>query len=254
MRHSSPIYWCGLLALGGAFLLPAASSPASQPFRQSYALSPRGRIQIENRYGNVQISGWDRPEVRIEAVRSAPGANILVDASNDRLAVRTQYAGAEPENPASVEYRITMPRTADLEEVRLFNGGLSIRGVAGAVKATTVNGSIKAEGLQGKADLETINGKVEAGFARVSGSQPISLRSVNGRIVLSIPPHAGGQLIAQNRAGGIETDFDSPAPTPNGHHLQAVLGNGGPRILLHNVNGGISIHSSWSRRRVRPDL
>jgi hypothetical protein len=32
------------------------------------------------------------------------------------------------------------------------------------------------------------------------------------------------------------------------------LKGGGAQIDLQNVNGGISIHSTWSRRRERPGL
>src|SRR5207253_8407534 len=120
------------------------SSSASQAFRHSYALAPSGRVLIDNPYGDVRISAWDRDEVRIEAVKSAPDARrldyaqIVVDSSSDRLSVRTQYAGADAEHPASVEYRITVPRTANLDGVKLVNGGLSIRGLVGAVRATSV--------------------------------------------------------------------------------------------------------------------
>jgi len=244
------------LAVSGAISLRADQTS----FRRSYAISPHGRIRIENRYGDVCITTWERNEVRIEAVKSATDAgrladaSIVVDSTAEQLVVRTQYAGSESEAPASVEYRITVPRTADLEEIRLTNGALSISGLAGAVKATSVNGSIKAERLRGKADLATINGQVEAGFDRVSAAHPISLRSVNGKIVLSIPTGSGGQLIARNRSGEIETDVGHPAPQVTRHHLETMLGSGGPQILLHNVNGGISIHSTWSRRPTRPDL
>ena len=249
-----------VLALAGDASLRADNAPTREQFHRSYALSPHGRIRIENRYGDVCITAWDRDEVRIEAVKTAadPGrlddASIVVDSTAERLTVRTQYAGAEPDEPASVEYRITVPRTATLDEVRLTNGALSITGVTGAVKATSVNGNIRAVHLEGKADLATINGQVQAGFNRVSASQPISLRSVNGKIELSIPSGSNAQVIAQNRSGEIQNDFGSAAPQLTGHHLQTVLGSGGPQILLHNITGGISIHSTWSRRHAHPDL
>jgi DUF4097 and DUF4098 domain-containing protein YvlB len=249
-----------VLALGGGAILRADNAPTRQQFQRSYALSPHGRIRIENRYGDVCITAWDRDEVRIEAVKTAADAgrlddaSIVVDATAERLTVRTQYAGVESDEPASVEYRITVPRTATLDEIRLTNGALSISGVSGAIKASSVNGNIRAEHLEGKADLATINGRVQAGFNRVSASQPISLRSVNGKIELSIPSGSNAQVIAQNRSGEIQNDFASAAPQLTSHRLQTVLGNGGPQILLHNVTGGISIHSTWSRHHARPDL
>lgn len=250
-----------LLALGVVPGLGADSTPAPrQEFRQSYALSPHGRVAIENLYGDVRIVGWDRDEVCIEAIKSAADASrleaarIVVDATAESVSVRTQYAGGQPEEPASVAYSISVPRSANLDNVRLVNGALSIIGLAGSVKAASINGNIKAEKLEGEADLATVNGQVEADFERIRASQPISLRSVNGPIVLTIPSGSGAQLVAQNRSGGIETDLGRAAPQQEGHRYEAVLGGGGAPILLRNVNGGISIHATWSRRRERTDL
>jgi len=248
-----------LSVLTGAALW-ATSTNASQEFRQSYALRPSGRVVIDNPYGDVRICAWDRDEVRIEATKTAPDARrledarIVVDSTSESLSIRTQYAESEADQPASVEYRITVPRTANLDGIKLVNGGLSIDGLAGSVKATSVNGSIKAENLEGTADLSTVNGLVEAGFQRVSAANPISLRSVNGAIVLSIPSDSGARLVAQNRAGGIQTDFGRTVSEGDRHQFHAVLKGGGARIQLENVNGGISIHSSWSRHAARTGL
>ena len=119
-------------------------------------------------------------------------------------------------------------------------------------KDAVINGNITAEALEGMADLATVNGEVEAGFERLSASQPISLRSVNGHIVLSIPQGAGAQLLAQNRSGGIEADLGRRTRQSSGHRLQTVVGGGGASIVLRNVTGGISIHSTWSRRQEKP--
>jgi DUF4097 and DUF4098 domain-containing protein YvlB len=115
-----------------------------------------------------------------------------------------------------------------------------------------VNGSIRAEKLEGEADLSTVNGKLEAGFDRISRAHPISLSSVNGSIKLLIPSDSGASLTARNLSGGIESDFGRAQRAEEGHHLRTVVRGGGAPIRLHNVNGGISIHSDWSRKRERP--
>ncbi len=236
------------------------STGSQQQFRQSYMLAAGGRVAIDNPYGDVRIIAWDRDEVRIEAVKTASDsrrldeAQIVVDSTCDSLSIRTEYGGADTEHPASVAYRITVPRTANLDDVHLVNGGLSIRGLHGAVKATSINGDIHAERLEGTADLSTVNGQVEANFHRISPANMISLRSVNGPIVLSIPSGAGAQLLAQNTSGGILSDFGRQRVAESGHRFHAILKGGGAEIHLQNVNGGISIHSTWSRRRERPVL
>jgi hypothetical protein len=246
-----------LLVLLAGFVLHANVVGTPQKmFRQSYLLGPTGRVVIQNLYGDVRITAWDREEVLVEAIKRSPDprrlddARIVVDSSSELFSIRTQYAGSDAEHPASVEFRITVPRTARLEDVKLINGGLSISGVTGFVRASSVNGNIKAEKLEGQADLSTINGHLEADFNRISRDHPISLSSVNGPITLSIPSATGASLVARNLSGGILSDFGRVARVAGGHRL--VVRGYGPTIQVHNVNGGISIHSSWARHSDRP--
>lgn len=246
------------LLLTGSSLHASILGTVQAEFRQTYSLSSTGRVVIQNLYGDVRITTWERDEVLVQAIkrsrdpRQLKDAQIVVDSSNELVSIRTLYAGTDAERPASVEYRITVPRMANLENVRLVNGGLSISGVAGSVKASSVNGNIKADRLEGQADLSTVNGQLEAEFNRVGRSNSISLSSVNGPIRLSIPSGAGAQLTAHNLSGGIESDFGQVSRATSGHRLRTTMNHGGAQIHLNNVNGGISIRSTWNRRSERP--
>lgn len=246
------------LSAGGSGLHASILGTPRAEFRRTYALAPNGRVLIQNLYGDVSITGWDRDEVRVEAIkhsadsRHLDDAQVVVDSSAGTLSIHTQYAGLDAEHPAKVEYRITVPRGANLEDVKLVNGGLSISGITGPVKASSVNGNIKADNLEGQADLSTINGELEAGFNRVSRQNPILLSSVNGPIRLSIPSGSGASVIARNLSGGINSEFGRVVHATGGHHLQTMVHGGGAPIHVHNVNGGISIHASWIRRSVHP--
>ena len=249
------------LTLLAANFLPAKiiGTPRAD-FRQSYVLARNGRVAIENLYGNVSIVAWDREEVLVEATKRASDperldeARIVVEPSTDHVFIRTQYIGLHATRPASVEYRITVPRTARLDHIKLVNGGLSISGVSGLVRASSVNGAIKAEALGGEAELSTVNGPLEAAFDRLNRDNRISLTSVNGAIRLSLPAGAGASVNAHNRSGGIETPFGRPARANDGDRLHAVINRGGAEIQLNNVNGGISIHSTWERHTKRSCL
>jgi DUF4097 and DUF4098 domain-containing protein YvlB len=252
--------WGLVLALSAGSSLHAnrIGTPRSE-FRQVYALNPNGRVVIQNLYGDVQITAWDRDQVLVEAVkrsnnpRRRDDARVVVDSSAGLVSIRTQYAGSDADRPASVDYRIVVPRTANLENIKLINGGLSISGVAGPVKASSVNGSIRAEKLEGQAELSTVNGRLEAGFDKVTRVNGIRLTSVNGPIQLSIPSSAGAVVEAKNLSGGIESEFGRPWRAADGHRLKALVNHGGAQIQVHNVNGGISIKSTTiGRRAVRP--
>jgi DUF4097 and DUF4098 domain-containing protein YvlB len=241
--------WAVLTAVAAANTMYATviSTPHGA-FRHVYALHRNGRVTIQNLYGNVTITAWDRDAVLVEAIkhsadpRHLDDARIVVEPTADSLSIRTQYAGADAEHPTSVEYRLTVPRRVHLESVALTNGQLSIDGLAGPVKASAINGDIHALKLGGQAELSTINGRVEANFNRTSAANSISLSSVNGAIDLTIPRGSGASVEAQNRSGGIASDMGLVSRTDAGHRL--IVRGAGPRIRLHNVNGGISIRSA----------
>jgi hypothetical protein len=217
-------------------------------FRHLYALSSEGRVTIQNPYGNVSVTAWDRDAVLVEAIKHATDprhiddARIVVEPGDDSLSISTQYTGADAEHPTSVEYRITVPRRAHLEGVRLTNGQLSLDGLAGPVQATAVNGDIHALKMSGQTELSTINGRVQANFDCTGPDNAISLSSVNGGIDLTIPKGARANLEAQNRSGGIASDIGRVVRTGGADRL--VVRGSGPHIRLHNVNGGISIRSA----------
>jgi DUF4097 and DUF4098 domain-containing protein YvlB len=220
-------------------------------FRQFFALGQNGRVTIENKFGNVSVVAWDRDDVLVEAVKLANDpkrmeeAHIVVEPADGALSIHTQYMGEATEHPAKVEYHISVPRSTKLDDIKLGNGGLTISGVSGAVKASSVNGSIHARRLEGRAELSTVNGQLEADFEKVRRAQPILLRSVNGAIHLLLPCGARANLSARNVSGGIESEFGHPSRVEGAQQL--VVRGRGAQIRLDNVNGGISIHSTWSR-------
>src|ERR1019366_2507522 len=247
-----------LLALAaGGFEAKATGTPRAE-FRASYPLGPKGRVAIQNLYGDVQITAWDRDEVLVVATKHSSDAGrlndaqIVVDTSSGMVSIRTQYAGGDAGQTASVEYHIMVPRGANLENVKLINGGLSLSGMTGPVKASSVNGSIRAERMEGQVEISTVNGFLDAGFERIGKSHPISLSSVNGPIKVSLPSGAGANVSAHNLSGGIDADFGRAWRAPCGHRLEAALNGGGTQIRVQNVNGGISIHANWSRRSSQP--
>src|SRR5207237_1554579 len=112
-------------------------------FRASYTLAANGRVVLQNLYGNVEITAWDRDEVLVQATKRSTDprrlndAQIVVDSSSELVSIHTQYTGADAEHPASVEYHIMVPRHANQENVGLTNAVLTISGLAGPVKASS---------------------------------------------------------------------------------------------------------------------
>jgi DUF4097 and DUF4098 domain-containing protein YvlB len=234
--------------------------PVEEQFHQSYPLASGGRVSLDNINGNVKVTAWDRDEVRVDAVKRASSrdrldeARIVVDSSPDAIRIQTRYADSNLENDAAyVEYRLNIPRQAQVDEIRLVNGSLGVDGLSGDVRASTVNGSIKASNLTGDAKISTVNGRVEANFNRLGEASSIYLNSVNGNIEVSLPHDAHADFTANNVTGNINNDFGFPVERGPfiGSKLKASWKGGGTRIKVRNVNGNILIVPVVNGRRIR---
>ena len=231
----------------------------TEEFHQSYPLTLTGRVNISNINGDVHISAWDRNEVKIDAVKRAYNRERLseatIDITNtaDSVSIKTKYPERNPNfdgrnwsrenNPASVEYTLTVPRGARIDSVALVNGSLDIEGVQGEVRASLVNGRVKANDLSGEISLSSVNGAIEVNAAGLAASKGVNLNAVNGSIVLSVPAGASAQVKASTVHGQISNDFGLTIEEGQyvGRSLSGQIGSGGPRIRLNNVNGAISI-------------
>lgn len=248
----------------------AESSGGEQPgqqvteeFHQTYPLSATGRVNLGNINGGVKITVWDRAAVQVDAIKKAyrrdrlAEAQIEVTSTEENIRIKTKYPERNQnwnDNPATVEYSLTVPRKAILESVELINGPLDIEGVEGNVKASSVNGPVTARGLMGEARLTTVNGPLRATFSELNEARPISLGSVNGDVTVVIPSNANASVRAGTVHGLITNDWGVQVKHGEyvGHSLDAQIGNGGPRVKLSNVNGAISITRAQDGRPLSP--
>jgi DUF4097 and DUF4098 domain-containing protein YvlB len=235
-----------------ALLLAAPSyGQVTQDFHRTVSLSANGRVSLDNVNGNVEITGWDRNEVQIDAVKTARDqqkldeARIDVNASSDSVEIKTHYPeGHTNNNPASVRYQLHVPKNARLDRINLVNGSLTVQKVGGEVSANLTNGKLRVDDLAGRAELSTVNGGIEATYASLSNVREIKLKSVNGAIELGLPNSPNAEVKASTVSGGIRSDF--PLQVQGGYvgkNLNGTLGSGGTQIEVSNVNGSIHIGS-----------
>ena len=189
-HHRRSATWLGaILGTLAALLTLGLQAHASdhrgsltEEFHQTYAITADGRVELDNINGDVHISSWDRNEVKVDAIKYADTkegleeAKIEIDSGKDHLSIQTKYPHHDQgwhwgsrDNPASVEYTLTVPRTVRLDEIKLINGQLDVNGVSGEVRASCINGRLEAEGLAGRAKLSTINGHLDAKFGQLAG-------------------------------------------------------------------------------------
>jgi DUF4097 and DUF4098 domain-containing protein YvlB len=204
--------------------------------------------------------------VKVDAVKRAwskkrlDEAKIKINSSENSISIRTEYPDhnhtfwndGQHDQPASVEYTLTVPRNARLDTIDLVNGSLDLEGVSGEIKASCVNGKLAAHNLGGRADLSTVNGKLEANVDRLES--PLEVSSVNASVLVTLPSDAKADLEASTVNGSISDDFGLPVTKHQfvGRDLRGELGGGGPHVRVSNVNGRIEIKHADDNRPLSP--
>lgn len=243
----------GLVGLPFIPFLSRADNTAS--IDETRPLGATGEVVVENVNGSVVVETWDKPEVHLEAVKSARSESDLkalevkIDATEQRFTVKTVYLDKDGSwlkkftNTGEVRYKLTVPHTATLRKIETVSGSITLANIGGSVTAKTVNGDIDAHGLRDEAAFTNVNGSITATFDVILPRQDISAETVNGSIEIRIPDQAGARISASTVNGSITNDFGLPVSSEKwaGHELEGTIGDGAARIRLSTVNGGIKI-------------
>lgn len=236
-------------SLQGLVLTLALATPAlasvREDFERTVPFDPGGSFRLENANGTIDIETWNESNVKIEAEKRARNEDALADieisveGSGDSVEVSTIHH--RKRDQGQVDYHIYLPAEAQVS-VRTANGGVTVTGIRGRVRAHSVNGSVTVEDISGDIEAETVNGAIRASYDRVAdGSQRFS--TTNGSIRLYLPSDAGGRLDAETVNGSIDVDFPVTVTRTNRHHLRGSFGNGSSSFEIETVNGSVKLLS-----------
>lgn len=223
----------------------------TEPFTQTYPISPTGVVRLENVNGLVEIIGWDKNEVSVEAIKSAPDTKDLeriqlkIESTPERLSIESHHkkkALLFGTWRGEVHYTLHVPAGVRLDLVSVVNDGIRVRGVTGRVHLKTINGPIDASGLTASGRFETVNGSITVGYTSLTGIDILSLRTINGRCDLTVPKDAPFRVDSKSVNGGVRTDMPIKIEKSGLAHFRGSVGEGGPQIDFNSVNGELVIH------------
>jgi hypothetical protein len=213
---------------------------------------PVGPLTVDaGRNGGIRIEGWDRNEIRVQAVVTAH-ARAEADAKQLASEVQVQTGGGKVSatGPASrdrewwsVSYRINVPRRNDLD-LEANNGGISITGVNGNIRFDTTNGGVQLTDVGGDVRGETTNGGLTVTLAgtRWDGAG-LDVATSNGGVTLAIPDNYNADLTTRTSNGGFQSEVPMTIQgelSPR-RGISTTLGSGGPPVSVRTTNGGVRI-------------
>src|SRR5437868_3053969 len=148
-----------LLRVVGASALFLAAAANADSVERRVAADPRGEVEIVNVSGDVQISGWDRPEVVVNADlgHGVERLDVLSDEKNRRTTIKVVIPSGH--NMASSDLTVRIPRDSALT-VNTVSADQTITDVRGAQRLQAVSGVITTQIWADELAIKTISGDV----------------------------------------------------------------------------------------------
>ncbi|MGH8276836.1 MAG: DUF4097 family beta strand repeat-containing protein [Steroidobacteraceae bacterium] len=237
-----------ILGLAAAAFLTLPARAGTQTFDRTVPLREGGRFSIDNVNGSVEVEGWEQQAVEIHAIKVARRrasdlalVNIEIEADPSSVSVHTRYPQGDGVEVV-VQYRVRVPYHVVLALVSTVNGNVHVRGVDATGQVRSVNGDAEVLDSAGRLSVQTTNGNVRLDLRRLDDGAPLLLSTVNGAVVLALPPGSDADLQVRSLNGNFRSDL--PLSTKSSLHalsFRARLGAGGGVIELRTINGGIRL-------------
>ena len=184
------------LALACMAAIPAL---AGTPIDQTRPLHPRGRIEIENLKGRVEVRAWDRPEVKVSGTLGAGVEKFSLEGDDDNLRIEVKYPSRSSKTEPTVLI-VQVPTLADLE-IETVSAGIEVHGIASReLSLESVSGDIVANGAPREARVESVSGDVRLVF----NSRDVSADTVSGE--LSLQGRLNGEVSMESVSGNLRLD------------------------------------------------
>jgi DUF4097 and DUF4098 domain-containing protein YvlB len=171
-------------------------------FEQQLPADPHGIVEISNFSGRIEVTGWDQPQVSVDANLPSGVDRLEFRSDHGRTTITVKFPnfsfGGE-----GVNLRVKVPRGSEVDATAVSADVLST-GVTGAQRLKSVSGSIKADIAQSDIEAKTVSGDVAL---RGQGKPAeLHLTTISGSIRLE---HGAGDVEANTTSGEINMQLDS---------------------------------------------
>jgi hypothetical protein len=229
---------------------------ASDEWVRAYDIKPGGQLEIVNTNGQIHASPATGSQVEVRAIREARAGSeeasrallqkseMREEVAPDRVVIEAPEAqgrGGFGRTQLTVRYEVRVPPGLKMR-LKTQNGEVRLDDVSSdRIEATTTNGGITGRGVSGAVEAQTVNGGITMDLAAVTGDS--RLTTVNGGIVLTLAPGVNANLEATVVNGGVQVrdGLQLTADEQSRQRVAGRLGNGGPRIVIQTTNGGVRL-------------
>jgi DUF4097 and DUF4098 domain-containing protein YvlB len=222
-----------LMALGIPTM--AAAAKETERVEKTIAFSPGGTLKLKNFSGKVEITGENRTDISLVAVRTATRERLdhiklSIESSGSTVTIeankRDNSWEEHNDNVVETDFTIKVPSNANLD-IDVFSSPVTLTGVSGKHRVHSFSADLHVNGSTGGVDAETFSGAIYIQPASWMKDQSLSAKTFSGDIEVHLPAAAAGSLEFNSFSGDIKTDVPLLLQSKSKRSLHAQLNEGG---------------------------
>lgn len=227
------IFVCAVLVAGWPTPM-AADQTETERVHKVVALAPGGTVKLHNFSGHVTITGTDRNEVVVDAVRKATkdrlerikldvssSGNIVTIEANKKDRARIGLLG---NNVVETDFEIQVPRRSTLD-INVFSSPVTVTGVSGSHLVRSFSGRLELTDIAGAVSAKTFSGRIRVGLVGVDRPD-LELTTFSGGIEVRVPSTVQAKLDFDSFSGDLTSDLPLTLDSKHGHRLLARINAG----------------------------
>jgi DUF4097 and DUF4098 domain-containing protein YvlB len=215
---------------------------AATPINETRPLDARGKIEISNVKGRIQVRAWDKPQVHIGGTLGRGVEKLEIEGDASELEVKVRYPhNNNDRNSEPTDLVLDVPALASLD-IDGVSATIDVTGTAGrTLEINSVSGEVTVAGAPASADIESVSGDLRLAL----NSANVDVQTVSGNLTLR--GRITGEIESETVSGTIGIDSRnervkrlSSNSVSGDATLKVGLADGG-KITADSVSGSITV-------------
>ncbi len=223
---NTPIF-CAAVFLSAAALASPALAKDTERVDRTVPIGANGTLTLHNFSGKVTITGTNRADVSIHAVRTADRdrldhIKLVITQSGSGVTIEANKKddgwSERDNNVVETDFTIEVPADVSLN-VNAFSSNVEVKDVRGSEKIKTFSGEVNVDGAWGSVDAETFSGD----------------------ITLALANSTGGKVDFDSFSGSLHSDAPVQLHTSSRRRFTADIGSGTNDYHFKTFSGDVNI-------------
>jgi DUF4097 and DUF4098 domain-containing protein YvlB len=225
-KHSAPRYRSLLISCAiGALTIPWSAVHAGKRVHEEQTVDPHGSIDIVTVSGDIELIGWDRPEIEVNGNTADDVERVEVTSKDSMASIHIVTQQHWHMGMGESTHLIIHVPSQSAISASLVSSDLHMHGLQGEVRIQTVSGDVSGE-VGGDLHFNGVSGDVKL---RAPAAKVIEVKTISGDIQLTGGSGEAGPLGEANITT-VSGEAKVELPTLGHGHFKSVSGDMSVRL------------------------